>query len=86
MPHASPVSSFKEGAFAVGVHIRPGSYVSSGPKSGDSCYWERVSDFSGEFSAILDNEFTYSRSAVRIGTGDTGFISRGCGTWTRVGA
>ncbi|WP_250445534.1 hypothetical protein [Actinotalea sp. C106] len=75
-------TSFKDGSWAVGSQIKPGLYTAPGGR-GD-CYWERRSSFSGEFSAVLENGLTFGgRNSVRIYPGDAGFLTDGCGTWTR---
>ncbi|MBO1752097.1 hypothetical protein J4G33_09805 [Actinotalea sp. BY-33] len=75
-------TTFKDGSWAVGSQIKPGLYTAPGGREG--CYWERRSSFSGEFSAVLENNLTFGgRTSVRIYPGDAGFLTDGCGTWTR---
>lgn len=58
-----PGTSFGDGRWAVGDHIAPGSHRSNG---GDSCYWERLSGFSGEFDDIIANDIVEGRALVEI--------------------
>ncbi|WP_147252378.1 hypothetical protein [Blastococcus sp. TF02A-30] len=77
----APVTVFEVGTYVVGRHIAPGTYQASG--SADSCYWERLSDFSHEgVDGIIANGFG---TVVSIDPADAGFSSSGCGVWTRIG-
>lgn len=80
----TPTSSgtFADGTFRVGVDILPGTYRAAEPSEG--CYWERLSGFSGEFKDLIANDFSNSIQVVTIAPTDAGFLSRGCGTWTRI--
>ena len=73
-------SSFGDGSHEVGVHIKSGTYRSSG--SG-SCYWARLSDFSHGVGSIIANGIS-SPAIVTIGSSDAGFETRGCGNWVQV--
>lgn len=77
---ASPATSFAEGTFVVGGHIQPGTYRAPG---GPSCYWERLSGFSGKFDDLIANDFGPTNPVVTISATDDGFTSRDCGTWRR---
>ena len=77
-----PITSagqFADGQYRVGVEVPPGTYLATQPLS---CYWERLSNFSGDFGSILDNGLN---GAVTIFPGDVGFSSSRCGIWTKVG-
>ena len=75
-------TSFGQGTFIVGTDMDPGTYQSS---KGKSCYWERLSGFSGEFDDIIANDFlSGGRAIVTIEPGDVGFHSSRCGTWKRI--
>ncbi len=78
---ASPTAPFGSGTYFVHKDIAPGTWQSSGS---DTCYWERLSGFSGELKDILANDFVRGPTIVAISPGDTGFSSYGCGTWTRI--
>ena len=79
-------TSFGPGGHEVGGDIVAGTYVAFVP-AGGTCYWERVSGFSGELS---DSIATGSAGGgalviVWIDPTDAGFNSDGCGTWTMLG-
>jgi hypothetical protein len=76
----APVTVFGTGMYQVGTHIAPGTYQSNAAP--DTCYWERLRGFSGEFSDLITNDFS---TIVTIAPSDAGFSSSRCGTWTRIG-
>ncbi len=71
-----------DGTYRVGTGIKPGLYKSTG--GGSSCYWERVSGFSGSLSQIKANYFGPAKTYVQILPGDVGFVTKRCGSWTTV--
>ena len=83
---SSPTAPFGAGGhYQVGSEVAAGTWQSSGPASGDSCYWERLSGFSGELDDIVANGFTYTPSIVTISASDVGFYADpDCGTWSRL--
>ena len=76
-----PLTSFSDGMYVVGKHIKPGLYEASDGSS-SSCYWERLSGFSGSLDDIIDNR--NSVGTVNISPSDKGFLTHGCGTWKLV--
>ena len=76
----SSMTKFGQGTLIVGTDMVPGTYKSS---KGGSCYWERLSAFTGDFSAIIANHYG-SAGVVTIRSSDRGFSSSRCGTWTKV--
>lgn len=74
-------TSFGDGIFIVNTDIEPGTYKSSGQTS---CYYSRLSGFTGSLNDIISNENTDSVAIVTIGTTDIGFKSNRCGTWNKV--
>ena len=72
-----------DGAFRVGLEIDPGTYRSLGTDQG-GCYWERLNDFTGEFSSIIANGFSDNRVIVTLKNTDVGFRSNDCGGWERI--
>lgn len=83
IPPPPPVTTitFGAGSYRVGTDIPPGRYRNTGFTSG--CYWERVSDFTGDLGSIIANEFTSVGQVVDIASSDTGFnTDPECGTWT----
>ncbi len=77
----STVAPFGDGMYQVGVDIAPGTWQS--PAS-ESCFWERLSGFSGELSDTIINDFTNDASTVAIAPTDVGFSAERCGMWTRL--
>jgi hypothetical protein len=76
----SSMTKFGQGTFIVGTDIQPGTYRSS---KGPNCYWERLSNFTGQLSGIIANNFG-GQAIVKIRSSDKGFHSSSCGTWTRI--
>jgi hypothetical protein len=72
---------FGEGTFIVGLDIAPGTYRS---RSGSSCYWARLRNFSGELGGIIANGNPRGPTVVTISSTDRGFDSSRCGTWSRL--
>lgn len=74
-----------DGTFLVGTkagQVRPGVYQTA---AGESCYWERLSDLSGEYTGLLMNGgFRKGQKLVQVEQGDYAFSSQNCGTWTAV--
>jgi hypothetical protein len=79
---SSPAAPFGDGTFFVNKDIAPGTWRSNGA---DSCYWARLKGFSGELKDIIANGNTSTPTVVTIGSGDGGFTSHDCGTWTKIG-
>jgi hypothetical protein len=72
------------GTWLVGAQISSGTYQAN---ASVGCYWERLRDFTGSFSAIVANDFVSGAGPqlVSIAAGDVGFTTNSsCGTWTRV--
>jgi hypothetical protein len=79
----TPRTSVGDGMHAVGIHVRPGLYKAPGSSS---CYWARLSGFSGTLDDITENNFGSGQQYVWIEETDAGFETSNCGTWTRVSA
>lgn len=82
--HAPPVRDYVpgDGTWLVGKEIKPGTYASAG---GQMCYWERLSDLSGEYTGLIMNGGLRNGPAkVTILAGDFAFVSQGCGRWDLV--
>ena len=75
-------SPFGDGVFVVGLDIGPGTWTSPG---GDSCYWARLSGFSGDLNHIEANGLGGANNILTIKSTDKGFESSNCGTWTNSG-
>src|SRR5690554_53912 len=76
-----------EGVWAVGDEIQPGTYTTQAPQGDvfDSCYWARLSGFSGEFGDLITNGIVEagSRGRVEVLPSDAGVVFTGECTWTR---
>src|SRR5690554_5702859 len=74
-PEPEP-AGFGAGVWEVGSEIPPGTYVTTAPEGGalDSCYWARLSGFSGDFDDLItnDNLAAGARGRVTISDSDTG--------------
>lgn len=70
-----------DGTYQVGVDIRPGTYVSDTPDSGN-CYWARLSG-QDSLAGIIANNNSKGRSVVTIAKTDKLFESSGCSPWTK---
>lgn len=77
----SPVSPFSDGMYLVGSDVGPGTWRNVGPTG--TCYWERLSGFSGNFEQLEANGLSDSQQVVTISETDAGFQSNRCGTWER---
>jgi hypothetical protein len=75
-----PKTSFSDGNYRVGIDIAAGTYRSSGTST--SCYWKRLSNFTGE-NDIIANYLSNSPTTVTILASDAGFQTRSCGTWAK---
>ncbi len=80
---SNPLAPFGGGYFRVDEDIAPGTWRNS--DSSEGCYWERLRGFSWTLSDIITNEFTFDLDIVTISETDVGFMSDGCGTWTKIG-
>jgi hypothetical protein len=87
---ATPVEIGDEvgaGVWAVGDEIPPGTYITDAADGGvfDSCYWARLSGFSGEFGDIIANGniAAGSRGRVEISANDAGIEFSGDCIWSR---
>jgi hypothetical protein len=70
------------GVWLVGAQVGPGLYTSS---VSVGCYWERLSDFSGEPDSIIASELAAAAGTafVTVLPGDAGFrTDAACGSWT----
>ena len=79
---SSTTAPFGDGTYLVGVDIAPGTWRNDDSSGG--CYWARLNGFSGTLDEIEANAFTYDPQIVTISSGDEGFFTEGCGTWTKV--
>lgn len=81
-------STAVDGMYRVGTsggQLKPGLYHTSGSTDGYGCYVAALSNFSGELSGIIENDFFYGQSYWRVYSTDVGFETSGC-SWRRVGS
>jgi hypothetical protein len=71
-----------DGTFVVGVDIEPGTYRSKVP---GSCYWARLSSFTGSDNVIANDIVSDGILVVTIQPTDVGFKTHRCGGWERIG-
>jgi hypothetical protein len=72
-----------DGTWAVGIDIVAGTYQAT---STGSCYWARLSSFTGAADATIADGYASPGSfTVTIDADDVGFASVDCGEWTLVG-
>ena len=79
----SEVSSAVTQVSAAGSQIASGRYQATGTTS---CYWERMSGFSGNSGSTLANDIGSGTRIVDIAPTDVGIVSSRCGTWVRISA
>jgi hypothetical protein len=75
---ATPVKTFGDGDWAIGVHFPAGRYRAPG---GAGCRWARVRDFSHEPSGTIAQGTPTGAVTVTIASTDVGFETAHCGTW-----
>lgn len=77
-----PVAAMEgDGTYEIGPDVRPGTYVSSTPDSGN-CYWARLNSSDG-IGGIIANGNSAGRVVVTIKSTDKFFTSSGCNAWTK---
>lgn len=83
-PEYSPrlSASMGDGTWLLGKEIKRGLYAAPG---GTACYWERLSDLSGDPDGTIDVGFARrGPQKVQLGDRDFAFTSNGCGQWVMV--
>ena len=80
---ASPAPGLKttidrDGTYAVGTDIAPGTYSSAGPVGSGTCYWKRLGNPDGN---LIDNAMTKKPQVVQIDPTDKSFKTSGCQPW-----
>lgn len=77
----NPNGPFSSGTYIVREEITPGSYRTDG--TGTSCYWARLRNTSGDFSAIIANGNISGPTTVTVSGSDGAVTFNGACTWTR---
>ncbi len=70
---------FGDGTHLVGTEMPPGLYRTEGA---GLCSWQRLSDLSGKYSAVLAWEFVEGQTYVEVLPSDAAFATDDCGRWT----
>ncbi len=78
-PGPANVGIDKDGNYAVGTDIAPGTYSSAGPVEGGACYWKRSAG-----DKVVDNAMSKKPQIVRIEATDTSFKTSDCQPWQRI--
>lgn len=77
-PPAEFPSGIMAGTYLVGIDIQPGTYQGqAGTDVLETCYWERLSNVSGEFDGILANDNGVGQYYVQVQPGDFA-LKTGC--------
>lgn len=82
---SGPLTTFSDGTYEVGVDVEPGRYKTPGSGGSgifESCYWERASNDSGEFSAIKANDNITGPGSITVKSGEFVKTNGGC-VWTK---
>lgn len=91
-PSASPSKqdltddTFGSGSYEVGVDIPSGTFKTDGPPEEsviDGCYWERAKNASGDFGAIIANDYITGPSRVDVEAGEIIKFTGDCG-WYKI--
>lgn len=77
---AGPKTQVTNGTFHVGEDIVAGRWKTDGP-TGDSCYWERERNDSGDFSAIIANDNISGPTSITVNAGEFVKFDGGC-SWS----
>ncbi|MFJ4842833.1 hypothetical protein [Streptomyces sp. NPDC088746] len=83
-PKGPPTTVEGDGEYLVGEDMKAGTYKTAGPEGSFGCYWERASNASGEFDAIIANGNLDGSGRVTVNKGEV-FKSTRCQEWKRVG-
>ena len=80
-PPPGPTTTMStNGTFVVNSDIAAGTYRTDG---GADCYWARLKSLNT--GDVIDNNISDGQQVVRILPTDIAFVTRGCGTWTKIG-
>ena len=72
-----------DGTYLVPGDIKPGTYRSAKPGSGN-CYWARLKSAGGGLGDIIANGNTAGQVTVTILASDKAFQTTGCEDWVKV--
>jgi hypothetical protein len=77
-PPAPKTTIDRDGTYAVGTDIAPGTYSSAGPVDNGTCYWKRLSNPDGD---LIENALSKKPQVVQIDPTDKSFKTTGCQPW-----
>lgn len=83
-PKGAPTTVEGDGEYLVGEDMKPGTYKTAGPDGMFGCYWERASNASGEFDAIIANGNLEGSGRVTVNKGEV-FKTTRCQEWKKTG-
>jgi hypothetical protein len=75
--YVPPKPSYSDGTYKVGREIKPGVYRTRG----QTCYYARLRNLSGDIFAIIDNHFGSGRLVMRVYPSDNWVEFDGGCTW-----
>ncbi|NJP96648.1 hypothetical protein HCN51_45700 [Nonomuraea sp. FMUSA5-5] len=75
-----PAGKYASGMYKVGSEIEPGTYRTAG---GDSCYYSRLKDATGEIGSIIANDVLRGQGFVTLMESDAYIKFSGTCTWTK---
>ncbi|MFC9123246.1 hypothetical protein ACFTXO_26185 [Streptomyces sp. NPDC057067] len=81
-PKGPPTTVEGDGEYLVGEDMKAGTYKTAGPEGSFGCYWERASNASGEFDAIIANGTLDGSGRVTVNKGEV-FKSTRCQEWKK---
>ena len=64
-------------------YLRPSATREDDHEPGPDCYWARLKSLNT--GDVIDNNISDGQQVVRILPTGTAFMTRGCGTWTKIG-
>ena len=74
---SQPLTTLESGMYLVDRDISPGTYSGqAGDTILDSCYWERLSGVSGDFSELIDNDNATGTYSVIVEDSDFALMTR----------
>ena len=72
-----------DGEYRVNIDVWEGTYRAPG---GSGCYWTRRSSWDvSNITTVIANHFGPGQQIVTIARSDVGFVTSGCGSWTKIG-
>ena len=76
-----PATEFSDGVYIVGSDIAAGVYRADRADPGETCYWSRISGFTGDHFERISLYASKGPAIATILSTDLGFRSVNCGNW-----